>query len=160
MEDWRKIDIDALDASSRNKRITTQEINHTLVSTGIIHNYSNDELSALIAEVESKVYAKDFNGVFVDIISKYPVYSADDEALKLKFLTAVSTALINCKNIDPIISALSDDEASILIKYCYKIMSIKEFQNNGHYIVNWVDKIIAKFGQGIILRYITDRRAI
>ncbi|GMM39496.1 Actin-related protein 2/3 complex subunit 5 [Hanseniaspora uvarum DSM 2768] len=160
MEDWRKIDIDALDASTRNKRITNDEIKETLVSKGIIHNYSNDELAGLISEVEGKTYAKDFNGLIVDIIAKYPVYSADDLELKLKFLRAVQTALVSCKNIEPIINALSDDEANILIKYCYKIMSIKEFQSNGHYIVNWVDKIIAKFGQGIILKYITDRRTI
>ena len=160
MEDWRKIDIDALDASTRNKRITTQQINETLVSRGIIHNYTSDELNGLIQEVESKTYAKDFNGLFVDIISKYPVYSADDLSVKMKFLSAVANALVNCKNIDPIMSALSADEAEVLIKYCYKIMSIKEFQNNGHYILNWVDKLIAKFGQGIVVRYVSDRRTI
>lgn len=160
MEDWRKIDIDSLDSSTRNKRLTQDSILNNFIEKGIIHTYSSEELNNLIGELSGRIGKNDFSSSLLDIVVKYPVYASQDPELKLKYLQLVNNCLVNLKDIDSIMKQLSQDDADVLLKYCYKIMSLKQFQANGQLIVNWVDKIIIKYGQGAVLRYITDRKAI
>ncbi|XBW37542.1 hypothetical protein QEN19_003122 [Hanseniaspora menglaensis] len=160
MEDWRKIDIDALDASTRNKRLTSETILANFINKGIIHKYSSQELSNLIGEISARINKNDYSSSILEIVVKYPVYAAEDSSLKLHYVQLINNCLVNTKDIDPVLKQLSDDEIDVLLKYCYKIMSLTELQATGQYIVNWVYKIISLHGQGVVLRYITDRKTI
>lgn len=160
MEDWRKIDIDAVDASSRNKRLTSDAITNNFIQKGVIHSYTASDMSNLIGELSGRVSKNDYAASITEVIVKYPVYAAEDAELKLKYLQLVNSCLVSFKDINSVVGGLSADEADVLLKYCYKIMSIKQFQANGQAIINWVDKIITKFGQGAVLRYITDRKVV
>lgn len=160
MEDWRKIDIDALDTSSRNKRLTEDLILQNFIQKGIVHSYTKEEANNLISELRGRISKGDFSSSILELIVKYPIYACEDAALKLSYLTLVNNCLVSLKDIDTTVKQLSQEDADVLLKYCYKIMSLKQFQANGQAIINWVDKIIVKYGQGAVLRYITDRKTI
>ena len=57
--------------------------------------------------------------------------------------------------IQKVVNALSSDEADTILKYVYKAMEKGEGCDN---LLKWHDLLFQKFGDGILVRAINDRR--
>ncbi|KAL6940492.1 hypothetical protein ACO0QE_004396 [Hanseniaspora vineae] len=158
MEDWRRIDIDALDPE--NGRLTAEDLTRPILQTGE-PVYASQDVQGIMNSLRSYASSGDFTSV-VKLITSQPVYFADSEQTKNLYVKQVIESLAQCRTseISKIVGGLTDSECDVLIKFLYKGMSIPEGAKQGTILLSWLDSIIAKNGSNSIIRYLTDRKTI
>ncbi|KAL6937712.1 hypothetical protein ACO0RG_004231 [Hanseniaspora osmophila] len=158
MEDWRRIDIDALDPE--NGRLTAADLTKPILQTGE-PVYSSQDVQGIMGSLRSYASSGDFTSV-VKLITAQPVYFADSEQTKDMYVKQVVESLAQCRTmeISKIVSGLTDSECDVLIKFLYKGMSIPEGAKQGTILLAWLDNIIEKNGSNSIIRYLTDRKTV
>ncbi|KAH3902748.1 related to Actin-related protein 2/3 complex subunit 5 [Saccharomycodes ludwigii] len=157
MEDWRRIDIDALDPE--NARLTAADLQQPLLTT--LPTYTIQQVQQQISQLRSFGSSGDTLSA-VRLITGSPVYLTDSEATKQQYLLAVLDVLCQARPTDiaNIVKQLSNDEADVLTKYLYKGMSKPEGAKQGAVLLSWLDKVIEKNGTGSIIRFLTDRKSV
>eukprot|EP01091_Cochliopodium_minus_P000406 TRINITY_DN10386_c0_g1_i1.p1 TRINITY_DN10386_c0_g1~~TRINITY_DN10386_c0_g1_i1.p1 ORF type:complete len:141 (-),score=32.25 TRINITY_DN10386_c0_g1_i1:82-504(-) len=116
----------------------------------------NNLVEKLVSEVTSNVNKNQFIPAFKSIAANAP-FTTKDEKLKEKAFEAVSRAFSQtpATEIQKIINGLTSDECDTVMKYVYKAMERGEGCDN---LLKWHDLLFQKFGDGILVRAINDRR--
>ena len=153
MEDWRRIDIDALDPELR---LADEEL-HPVDTELITYNDVLAKSKQVKALLSRGSYADSLSLALAD-----PPYNSDVEDAKsfnlatiLEVLTAVKQAQIS-----NIVQALDIDQQDVLVKYLYKAMSQSQSQVHSGILLAWFEKTIDITGLGPIIRYMSDRRLV
>lgn len=155
MDDWRRIDIDALEPE-----------NHLLKQDLIpdLPPVSHDEIVALSRTVKQTLSLGQFLQALQAALDT-PPYVAD-EATKELHAETVYEVLVSIKNNHSIgefsnfVKQLSSDEQDILVKYIYKLMTTTYGAKQGGLLLSWFEKTVDVTGMGPVVRYFSDRRTV
>lgn len=154
MEDWRKIDIDALET---DVFLTKEELVPPTDQT-----VTPDQVSLVINECKGKLT----KGQFLDALRlglNNPPYLTD-ELIKSKYNELMFEIFCSIKNnnadLTQFIQPLTVEEQDVLIKYLYKIMSTSYGSKQGGLLLNWYVKTVEITGLGPVIRYMSDRRTV
>ncbi|ODV61387.1 Arc15p [Ascoidea rubescens DSM 1968] len=153
MEDWRRIDIDALDPESR---LTDEQLR--LVDTDLV---SYDDVLLKSRQVKALLSKGNYSDSLRLALTN-PPYHSDIEDTRLFNLSLVLEVLTSVKQaqMSNIVQALDIDQQDILVKYLYKAMSQSQSQIHSGILLAWFEKTIEITGLGPILRYMSDRRLV
>ncbi|CAH6720693.1 actin-related protein 2/3 complex subunit 5 [[Candida] jaroonii] len=154
MEDWRRIDIDALEADNF---LTKEELVPSIDS-----NLSLQDISNIINECRNYLT----KGKFLESLQlglDNPPYLFD-QSVKDQYNELMFEVLCSIKNnnndVSPIIKNLSTKQQDVLIKYLYKIMNTSYGSKQGGLMLVWFEKTIEITGLGPIIRFMSDRRTV
>lgn len=154
MEDWRRIDIDALEP---DKFLTKEEL-----IPQISNALNESEIPGIISDCRAKLT----KGQFLDALKVAlgnPPYLAS-QTRKDSYNEMMFEVLISIKNnnsdVGQFIKQLDSDEQDTLVKYLYKIMSTSYGSKQGGVLLIWFEKTIEITGLGPIIRFMNDRRTV
>lgn len=154
MEDWRRIDIDALEP---DKFLTKEEL-----IPQIANPVNESGIPAIISDCKAKLT----KGQFVESLKlglDNPPYLAS-QAGKDSYNQMMFEILISIKNnnsdVGQFVKQLDSDEQDTLVKYLYKIMSTSYGSKQGGILLVWFEKTIEVTGLGPIIRFMNDRRTV
>ncbi|EMG50096.1 Actin-related protein 2/3 complex subunit 5 [Candida maltosa Xu316] len=155
-EDWRKIDIDALEPENH---LTKEEL---LPSDLPFVSY--DTIQSVAGQIRSNLSSGQFQQALVLGLDNVP-YSADEKTKELHSQTIfeVLCSIRNNNNLNDLskfIKSLNSEQQDVLIKYLYKNMGSSYGQKQGGLLLNWFEKTVEVTGVGSIARYLTDRRTV
>lgn len=154
MEDWRRIDIDALET---DKFLTKEEL-----IPQIANPVDESALPGIMSECKSKLT----KGQFLEALQlglDNPPYLTSEQA-KSSYNEMMFEVLVSIKSnnndLGPFIKQLTSDQQDTLVKYLYKIMSTGYGSKQGGILLSWFEKTIEITGLGPIIRYMNDRRTV
>lgn len=155
MEDWRRIDIDALEPE-----------NHLLKQDLIpdLPPVSHDTVVSVSRSVKQALSLGQFLQALQSTLDT-PPYVAD-EATKDLHAETVFEVLVSIKNNHNIndfsnfVKQLDSDQQDTLIKYIYKIMGTMYGAKQGALMLSWFEKTVDVTGMGPVVRYYCDRRTV
>lgn len=155
MEDWRRIDIDALEPE-----------NHLLKQDLIpdLPPVSYDAIVAVSRNVKQALSLGQFLPALQSALETPPYVS--DEAAKDLHAETVFEVLVSIKNNHNIsdfpnfVNQLDSDQQDTLIKYIYKIMGTTYGAKQGALMLSWFEKTVDVTGMGPVVRYYCDRRTV
>lgn len=154
MEDWRRIDIDALEP---DKFLTKQDLIPNIPSS-----ISEQDIPQIVADAKSKLSKGQFLESLQLAIGN-PPYLLLEQA-KNTYTELMFEILISIKNnngdVTPFIKQLNDEEQDNLVKYLYKIMSTNYGAKQGGILLVWFEKTIEITGLGPVIRFMSDRRTV
>lgn len=151
-ENFRKIDIDALDPEGG---ITKQELVADLPPV------DPSEIQARAQQVRGLISKGDYSSALQYALTD-PPYGGDDQIkdLHLRTVLDIFTAT-KSSDITGLVESLDGEQQSVLIKYIYKGMAALSGQSsNGGILLAWFEKTIDVTGQGSIVRYMSDRKTV
>lgn len=155
MEDWRRIDIDALEPENH---MSKEDLVPDLPPT------SHEEVSALAQQIRQTLSKGQFLPALQAALDT-PPYVADSATKDLHAET-VFEVLASIKNNHSIgdfskfVSQLTSDEQDTLVKYIYKIMTTSYGAKQGALMLSWFEKTVDVTGMGPVVRYFSDRRTV
>lgn len=154
MEDWRRIDIDALET---DKFLTKEEL-----IPQIANPVDDSTIPAIINDCKSKLTKGQFLECLQLALDNPPYLSP--ESVKNTYNDLMFEVLCSIKSnnsdLKPFITKLSSDQQDTLVKYLYKIMSTPTGSKQGGTMLVWFEKTIEITGLGPIIRYMNDRRTV
>lgn len=155
MDDWRRIDIDALEPDTH------------LLKEDLIPNLppvSHDEIVAVAQSVKLALSLGKFLEALQTALDT-PPYVADESTKELHTDT-VYEVLVSIKNNHNIsefptfVKQLTSDQQDTLVKYIYKIMTTTYGAKQGGLLLSWFEKTVDVTGMGPVVRYFSDRRTV
>ena len=155
-EDWRKIDIDALEPEYH---LSAAELVPDLPQV------SQSQISSVAQQVRSHLSSGQFQQALELALDNAP-YIADllqTKELHAKTVFEILCSIKNNNNISELgqfVKNLNQEQQDTLIKYLYKSMSESYGQKQGGLLLNWFEKTVEVTGVGAIARYMTDRRTV
>ncbi|KAI5958887.1 ARC15 [Candida theae] len=155
-EDWRKIDIDALEPEYH---LSAAELVPDLPQI------SQSQISSVAQQVRSQLSSGQFQQALELALDNVP-YIADSPQTKELHAKTVFEILCSIKNNNNIselgkfVKNLNQEQQDTLVKYLYKSMSESYGQKQGALLLNWFEKTVEVTGVGAIARYMTDRRTV
>lgn len=155
MDDWRRIDIDALEPDTH---LLKQDLIPDLPPV------SHDQVVATSKTVKQALALGQFLQALQTSLDT-PPYVAD-EATKNLHAETVYEVLVLIKNNHSIgefgnfVKQLSSDEQDTLVKYIYKIMTTTYGAKQGALLLSWFEKTVDVTGMGPVVRYFSDRRTV
>lgn len=155
MDDWRRIDIDALEPE-----------NHLLKQDLIpdLPPVSRDQVEAVARNVKLSLSLGQFLPALQAALDT-PPYVAD-EATKEVHAETVYEVLVSIKNnhatseFSTFVKSLTSDQQDTLVKYIYKIMATSYGAKQGALLLSWFEKTVDVTGMGPVVRYFSDRRTV
>ncbi|ETW05948.1 hypothetical protein H310_03582 [Aphanomyces invadans] len=117
-----------------------------------------DEVRSRAMRVKQLTMQKKFVDAVVLSLENPPVSSTSDN-VKLANAQTVFAALQACSKADVanVVQALTPDLEDVLMKYLYRGLSVP--QNNAS-LLEWHGHLVAKAGNGCIVRALTDRKLV
>lgn len=155
MEDWRRIDIDALEPENH---LSKQDLVPDLPPV------SHDHIVQVSSQVRLALSLGQFLAALQTALDNAP-YVADDATKDLHAET-VFEVLLSIKNnhstndFSSFVKQLSSDQQDVLVKYLYKNMSRPYGAKQGSLLLNWFEKTVDVTGLGPVVRYFSDRRTV
>lgn len=155
MEDWRRIDIDALEPENHMCKLD-------LIPQ--VDPVSHEEVVAVAQAVKQKLSQGQFVDALKEVLETPPYVS--DEATKSLHTDTVFEVLASIKNnhntseYTSFVSQLSDEQQDTLIKYIYKIMGTPFGAKHGTLMLGWFEKTVEVTGMGSVVRFFSDRRTV
>lgn len=155
MEDWRRIDIDALEPENH---LLKEELIPDLPPT------SHQEVVNTSQQARTLLSLGRFQEALTLVLDN-PPYVADEESKKLHSET-VCEVLLSIKNnhntndLSTFVKQLDTSQQDTLVKYLYKNMGTSYGAKQGGLLLNWYEKTVEVTGLGPIVRYMTDRRTV
>lgn len=155
MEDWRRIDIDALEPDNH---LSKEDLVPDLPAV------SYEEIVSISKQVKQSLSL----GQFVPALKlalDNPPYVADERTKNLHAET-VFEALVSIKNnqhvneFANIVKQLDADQQDNLIKYLYKNMNTSYGAKQGGVLLSWFEKTVEVTGLGPVVRFFSDRRTV
>jgi len=155
MEDWRRIDIDALEPDTH---LSAEDLIPQLPPV------SYEQIQQVSQQVRSSLSSGQFV-VALQLALDNPPYVADAKTKELHGETLFEILCSIKNNHHPndykqIISQLSQQQQDTLVKYLYRAMSTPYGAKQGGLILTWFEKTVELTGLGPIVRFITDRRTV
>lgn len=155
MDDWRRIDIDALEPE-----------NHLCMLDLIpkVDSISHDEVVAVGLSVKQKLSQGQFAEALKAVLDMPPYVS--DERTKSLHTETVFEVLASIKNNHNIseyasfVLQLTTEQQDTLIKYIYKIMGTSFGAKHGALMLGWFEKTVDVTGMGPVARFFSDRRTV
>lgn len=150
-EDWRRIDIDALDPEN------TIQPEDLIPPTDPI---SSAEIQQQISNIRQYISKGSYSEA-VQFATSAPPYGAspnDKESYVNTLLELFSVVKQN--DIGSIVESLDIEQQNVLIKYIYKGFAIPKGKQQGGVLLSWYDKTVGVTGIGPVVRYLSDRRTI
>lgn len=155
MEDWRRIDIDALEPENH---LLKEELIPDLPPT------SHQDVVNTSQQVRASLSLGRFQEALA-LLLENPPYVADEATKKLHGET-VFEVLCSIKNnhntneLGTFVKQLDSSQQDTLIKYLYKSMGTGYGAKQGGLLLNWFEKTVEITGLGPIVRFMTDRRTV
>lgn len=155
MEDWRRIDIDALEPENH---LSKEDLIPDLPPV------SYDQVVQVSQQVRLSLSLGQFLPA-LQLALDNAVYVADEKTKELHAET-VFEVLLSIKNnhstndFTNFVKQLSSDQQDNLIKYLYKNMSRPYGAKQGGLLLNWFEKTVDVTGLGPVVRYFSDRRTV
>lgn len=155
MEDWRRIDIDALEP---DKHLSKEELIPDLPSV------SYEDVQAISRQCRTALSLGQFLQALA-LVLESPPYVAD-ERTKNSHAETVFEVLCSIKNnhsssdLGDFVKQLDRRQQDTLIKYLYKNMGTSYGAKQGGLLLTWFEKAVEIGGLGPIVRYMTDRRTV
>lgn len=155
MEDWRRIDIDALEPENH---LSKEDLIPQLPATS----------HELVVGVSQQVRQALSLGQFAEALQlalDLPPYVAEERTKQLHTET-VFEVLISIKNnhsvsdISGFVKQLDSTQQDTLVKYLYKNMGTSFGAKQGALLLSWFEKTVELTGLGPIVRFMTDRRTV
>lgn len=154
MEDWRRIDIDALET---DKFLTKEEL-----IPQIPNPVDDNAITGIMSECKNNLTKGQFLQSLQAALDNPPYLS--DEMVKSNYNELMFEVLCSIKSntndLTPIIKQLTSNQQDTLVKYLYKIMSTPYGSKQGGAMLLWFEKTIEITGLGPIIRYMSDRRTV
>lgn len=155
-EDWRSIDIDALEPDSH---LTKEDLLPTDIPPTTI-----EQVQQVANQIRSNLSSGQFQQALSLALDNVP-YVADlnTKELHSKTVFEVLCSIRNNNNLNDLtgfVKSLSSEQQDVLVKYLYNNMSSPYGQKQGGLLLNWFEKTIEVTGVGSIARYLTDRRTV
>lgn len=153
MEDWRRIDIDALDPESG--RLTAQDL-----IPPYLQQTDPQSVQQQISQLKAFATSGDIASA-IQMATSNPPYGADDST-KALYSRAVLETLTQVRQADiaNIVKQLQPQQQDALIKYLYRGMSIPEGQRQGGILLAWFEKLTQVSGVRPVMHYLTDRKTV
>lgn len=155
MEDWRRIDITALEPDTHlSKEDLIPDLPPTLYET----------IVALSKQIKLSLSLGQFLQA-LQLALDTPPYVADEQTKTLHAET-VFEVLVSIKNNHSIadfsgfVKQLTSDEQDTLVKYLYKNMATTYGAKQGGLLLSWFEKTVDVTGLGPVVRHFTDRRTV
>lgn len=146
LDDWRRIDVEQYDPDFQYEADALEQANP--LSTADIATLEQTATQALN-------HGKTLDAL--KAILPYAPYGADqsvrDSYLKLA-LSILGSSRVS--DIPSLVNQLNLDEVDATIKFCYNLMSKPYAGKQSGLLLVWIDKIVEKFGEGPIVRFISD----
>ncbi|MDC6271189.1 actin-related protein 2/3 complex subunit 5 family protein [Acetobacter pasteurianus] len=158
-EDWRRIDIDALEPENH---LTLADLSPDSASST---KFTSSQVQSLAQQIRSQLSSGQFQQALQTALDN-PPYVADSAATKQLHAKTVFETLCSIKNnnssqdISSFVKLLNQEQQDVLIKYLYRSMSEGYGQKQGGLVLNWFEKTVEITGVGAIARYMTDRRTV
>ncbi|CDH08345.1 probable Actin-related protein 2/3 complex subunit 5 [Zygosaccharomyces bailii ISA1307] len=153
MEDWRRIDIDALDPESG--RLTAQDLIPPYVT-----QTNPQEVQQQITQIKSFATSGDI-GSALQVATNNPPYGADNSTKTMYFHALLETLTqVRQADIASVVKQLQPQQQDVLMKYLYKGMSAPEGQRQGGILLAWFEKLTQVAGVRPVMHYLTDRRTV
>lgn len=155
-EDWRKIDIDALETENH---LSPED----LIPSSITPT-PHATIEAVSQQIRNQLSTGQFQDALILALDSAP-YASAPETKSLHSRTVFET-LCSIRNnnsladLDQFIKGLNGEQQETLIKYLYKSMSEDYGQKQGALLLSWFEKAVEIGGLGPIARYLTDRRTV
>lgn len=155
MDDWRRIDIDALEPENHLCKLD-------LIPQ--LDTVSYEEIGAIAQSVKQMLSLGKFAEALQEALNTPPYVS--DEATKALHTDTVFEVLVSIKNnhntsdYASFVSQLSSDQQDTLVKYIYKIMSTPFGAKHGAILLGWFEKTVEVTGMGPVVRFFSDRRTV
>ncbi|OBA19233.1 Arp2/3 complex 16 kDa subunit ARPC5 [Metschnikowia bicuspidata var. bicuspidata NRRL YB-4993] len=155
MEDWRRIDIDALEPENH---LSKQDLVPDLPPV------TPSEIAAIAQQVKQALSLGQFLQALQAVLETPPYVS--DEKTKNVHTETVFEVLVSIKNnhntheFSSFVSQLSSDQQDTLVKYIYKIMSTSYGAKHGALLLSWFEKTVEVTGMGPVVRFYSDRRTV
>ena len=136
-EDWRRIDIDALEPENH---LTKEELLPTDIPPTSI-----DQIQSVASQIRSSLSSGQFQLALILGLDNVP-YIADEQTKELhaKTIFEVLCSIRNNNNINDLtgfVKGLNKEQQDVLIKYLYKSMSSGYGQKQGGLLLNWFEKL-------------------
>lgn len=155
MDDWRRIDIDALEPENH---LSKQDLVPDLPPV------SYEEIASLASSVKQQLSLGQFLPALQSALDT-PPYVADERTKALHTET-VFEVLMSIKNNHGVndyagfVKKLSSDQQDTLVKYIYKIMATPYGAKQGALMLGWFEKTVDVTGMGPVVRFYCDRRTV
>lgn len=155
MDNWRRIDIDALEYG---KHMTKDELVPNLSPV------SYEQAAAISKQAKAALSQGRFVEALVSVLDN-PPYVADEPTKEVHSQT-VFEILCSIRNnlgmndLPGIVKQLNSEQQDTLIKYLYKNMGSSYGAKQGGLLLGWFEKTVEVTGIGSIVRYIPDRRTV
>ncbi|CAN3371737.1 hypothetical protein DIURU_002951 [Diutina rugosa] len=156
MNNWRDIDIDALEG----EYMTPEELvpNIPPVSAAQVSQSAQEAKQAMASGQWLQA---------LQVVLSNPPYVTDSPQVKEQHAQTVFDVLVAVRNnsgpqdLGPkFIQQLTPDQQDTLIKYLYKNMSTPYGAKQGGVLLAWFEKTIEITGVGSIVRFMSDRRTV
>lgn len=146
-EDWRRIDIDQYDPD--NQYIPDELPNGNSGATVA-------DIQTLTQNTRALIQRMDIVNAIQMIIENAP-YGATKEVIE-GFLKCVYEVFVSVKSTDisNIVNKLDVDAYDSIVKFLYVLMSREWALKQSGSLLAWLDKIVEKAGDGVIVRYLSD----
>lgn len=155
MDNWRRIDIDALEADTH---LSKEDLIPDLPPV------SHEEIVSLSKQCRSALSLGQFLQALTTALDT-PPYVADEKTKSLHTET-VFEVLCSIKNnhntndLSQFVKQLDSNQQDTLVKYLYKNMGTSYGAKQGGLLLNWFEKTVEITGLGPIVRFMTDRRTV
>ncbi|WPK25018.1 hypothetical protein PUMCH_002317 [Australozyma saopauloensis] len=155
MDDWRRIDIDALEPENHLCKLD-------LIPQ--VDPVSPEQAQAVAQSVKQNLSLGKFLEALQTALDTPPYVS--DESTKVLHAETVFEVLASIKNnhnaseYGNFVSQLSSEQQDTLIKYIYKIMGMPFGAKHGALMLGWFEKTVDVTGMGPVVRFFSDRRTV
>lgn len=155
MEDWRQIDIDALEP---HNHLSKQDLVPDIPPT------SHAEVVQSAQQIKSALSQGQFAQA-LKVALQSPPYVAD-AATKDLHTETVMEVLVSIRNnhsvgdLSQFVKQLDEEEQDTLVKYIYKIMGTAYGAKQGALMLSWYEKTTEVTGLGSVVRFYSDRRTV
>jgi actin related protein 2/3 complex subunit 5 len=155
MDNWRRIDIDALETDNH---LSKEDLIPDLPPV------SNEEILSLSKQCRSALSLGQFLQALTLALDT-PPYVSDEKTKELHSETVfeVLCSIKNNHNINDLsnfVKQLDSNQQDTLVKYLYKNMSTSYGAKQGGLLLHWFEKTVEVTGLGPIVRFMADRRTV
>lgn len=155
MDDWRRIDIDALEPENHLCKLD-------LIPQ--LNPVSHDEVVATARIVKQNLSLGQFLEALQAVLDNPPYVSEDStKALHCETVFEVLASIKNNHNTSEygnFVKQLTAEQQDSLIKYIYKIMELPFGAKHGALMLGWFEKTVDVTGMGPVVRFFSDRRTV
>lgn len=150
-EDWRRIDIDALDPEN------TIQPEDLIPPTDPV---SAEQLQAEISQLRQFISRGSYSDALQHATSA-PPYGASIQGKELYSDTLLELfSVVKQADIAGLVEGLDIEQQNVLLKYIYKGFSTDKGKKQGGVLLSWYEKVVGVTGMGPVVRYLSDRRTV